>query len=170
MSNENSQKLTRFLEQWRKLQTAVSEMAPYARTINQVEGILEENSELKANLANAQEAVELSKTEEARLNSIIQGMMEKFEQRLLAVQEQHTSKLLEINNVLEEAKKKVATSRCAYKASVQKCSSLERDLESQRRQLSTKSDEYQKLISVLGLEEKEEDMSVNYYLPLKEYH
>ncbi|KAJ6016527.1 hypothetical protein N7540_011118 [Penicillium herquei] len=158
MANENSQKLTRFLEQWKKLQTAIGEIAPYARTISHVEDTLEEKSKLEADLAKSHRAVEKSKAEEGRLNSIIEGMMEKFEQWLLVAQENHTSKLLEMTDLLEEAKEKMAASHSAYKSSVQKCSSLERELESQGRQLSTKSDEYQKLISVVGLEEKEEDM------------
>lgn len=104
MSNPSTQKLTYFLEQWKKLRIAVIEMAPYAKIISQVEDVLEENTKSKAKLTEMLIELQKSKAEEERLNCFIQELMEKFEQRLVGLHDKHNSRLLEMNNFLEEAK------------------------------------------------------------------
>lgn len=158
MSGTSPQKLTYFLEQWKKLQIAVTEMAPYARMIGQVEDVLEENAKSKVKLAESHIELQKSKREEERLNCFVQGMIEKFEQRLTCLQERHKSSLFEMNMKLEEAEGNVATSRSDSEQSIQRCLSLEKELESQRRQLSASLDEHERLRSVLGLVELDDNL------------
>jgi hypothetical protein len=158
MSSTSPQKLIYFLEQWKKLQIAVTEMAPYARTIGQVEDVLEENAKSKVKLADSHMELRKLKGEEERLNCLVQGMIEKFEQRLIRLQEKHKSSLFEMNTKLGEAKGKVATSCSDLEKSTQMCLSLETELESQRRQLSASLDEHKRLTSVLGLKELDDHL------------
>ncbi|KAJ5640299.1 uncharacterized protein N7484_008161 [Penicillium longicatenatum] len=159
MSDASHQKLTYFLEQWKKLQIAVNEMAPYARMIGQVEDVLEENAKSKVKLAESHVELQQSKKEEERLNCFVQEMIEKFEKRLTCLLEKHKSSLFEMNTKLEEAKGNVATSRSDSEQSTQRCLSLERELESQRRQLSASLDEHKSLTSALGLVELNDHFS-----------
>ncbi|KAJ5088924.1 hypothetical protein N7456_012540 [Penicillium angulare] len=151
MSSSKSPKLIHFMEQWEKLRIAVYEMSPYAKMINQVEEVLEDHSKSKEELAESNLELQDTKAREERLNFFIEEAMTRFEQRLLAVQEQHSSKMLEMNALLEEEKLSVASSRSAHEQSARRCMSLERELESQTRQLSAISEEHKALTSAIGL-------------------
>lgn len=153
MPESHPQKLDNFLEHWRQLQTAVFEMGPHARMINQVSDVLEENSNYKAELQEANEEWKKSRKEEKRLNLVMKGMSKQFGAELVDFKEMHKSRLHQMNTVLEEAKEEVTTSRSKFNVSDQKCASLEKDLESQRRLFSAKTAEHERLISSLGLME-----------------
>ncbi|KAJ5414894.1 hypothetical protein N7509_000228 [Penicillium cosmopolitanum] len=153
MPESHPQKLNNFLEHWRQLQTAVFEMGPHARMINQVSDVLEENSNYKAELQDANEELKKLRKEEKRLNLVMKGMSKQFGAELVDFKEMHKSRLHQMNTVLEEAKEEVTTSRSKFNVSDQKCASLEKDLESQRRLFSAKTAEHERLISSLGLME-----------------
>jgi chaperonin cofactor prefoldin len=158
MPDSHPQKLNNFLEHWRQLQTAVSEMGPHARMINQVSDALKENSECKAKLHEANEELRKSTEEEKRLNLVMQEMAKQFGEQLLGLRETHKSRLHEMNTILEEAKEEVATCRSESKESDQKCSTLKKDLQSQRRLSFAKTAEQERLISSLGLMELDDHL------------
>lgn len=133
-------------------------MAPNARVIARIEDVLEGNEKAQAEINELHIKLQKSKKEEERLNCFIQEIMEKFEKRILVLQEKQNSSVLATNALLEEAKEEVTDSRSKSEESEQRCMSLERELESQRCQLSAISDEHQKLISVLGFVNLDEDL------------
>jgi hypothetical protein len=101
--------------------------------INQFEDVLEESSKCKAKLSEANEELRKSKEEEKRLNLVMQGMTRQFEKRVIGLQETQKSQLHEKNISLEQAREKAANYHSDFEESDRRRSSLEKDLESQRR-------------------------------------
>ncbi|KAJ5608642.1 hypothetical protein N7528_009209 [Penicillium herquei] len=153
MSDANHGKLTHFLEQWKKVHTAVIEMAPSAKLISQVEGTLEENDKFKSEINKLTEELKRSKAEEERLNIVIQQMIEKFETRVNSLQEKHNTGLHRMTSSLEETRADLMTSRSEFEEASRKCMSLELELETQRRHISTEEDEHSALKTALGFVE-----------------
>lgn len=146
MPDSSPQQLSLFLERWKNLHTAVTEMGPYARMISKVEDILEEDIEFKAELKRSKEEVE-------RLNCAVDKMMGKFEERVVALEKEHKSRLHEKNVQAKEAEEKAGIYRTNLEESGQKCRALENDLVSQSNQLSLRTEEHERAWSVLGLVE-----------------
>ncbi|KAJ5100871.1 hypothetical protein N7456_006923 [Penicillium angulare] len=159
MSNTNYQQLSCFLEKWKKLHVAVNEITPDARILAQIEDVLEENEKAQMEISKLHIKLQKSKKEEERLGCFNQEMIEEFEKRILAVREEQNSSIMKATTMLEEAKEEVAGSRSKSEESEQRCISLERELESQRCQLSAQSDEHQRLISEFGFVELDKDFS-----------
>lgn len=101
MPDQNPQQLTSFLERWKKLHIAVTEMGPYARMISEVEDILEEDTDSKAELKRSKKEIE-------RLNCVVEEMTGKFGQQIVALQEEHKSRLHEMNGQAQEAEEKAS--------------------------------------------------------------
>lgn len=146
MPDQNPQQLTSFLERWKKLHIAVTEMGPYARMISEVEDILEEDTDSKAELKRSKKEIE-------RLNCVVEEMTGKFGQQIVALQEEHKSRLHEMNGQAQEAEEKASIYLTKLRESDQKCLALESELASQNKQLSVRAEEHERLWSVLGLVE-----------------
>lgn len=146
MPDPNPPQLTSFLEQWKKLHIAVTEIGPYARMIRKVEDILEEDTDSKAELKQTKEEVK-------RLKCVVDEMTGTFGQQVVALQKEHKTRLHEMNAQVKEAEEKAGFHRTKFKESSLKCLALEDELESQSNRLSARTEEYESLWSALGLVE-----------------
>lgn len=150
---ESHLQLDNFYDRWKQLSQAVSEMAPYARMINQVGDVMEESFDCKNKLREAIEELEKTKAEQEKLGGTMQEMIKQFEARVANLQGEHSSQLHTMETTLRETKAAVATSCLSAKEFEQRCASLERDLDSQTQLLSEMSAEHERLKSSLGLME-----------------